>query len=176
MFFHMHLDPTRAYLWSYNPQLSIVWAIGLIPLIQPDWQFKGLQPGPLSDHLPDHSELSALAAVWEPLPGEALCILLGAVTLWGYIGFFPPSTPGTNIPGIFSPFVVSVTVADAYLPESHSHLTQMVAVLGRCPELSSASLVVCFLTDGLLLWFPVPHVSFIYQVAIKDGGTVPGGE
>lgn len=49
-------------------------------------------------------------------------------------GASAPSRAGTKIPRAFSP-VVSATVPSPYPAESQTHPTQMVALLGRCPEL-----------------------------------------
>lgn len=42
--------------------------------------------------------------------GGVLCILLGAITLWRYVGFLSPFRPGTKILRALFPSVVSVIV------------------------------------------------------------------
>ena len=53
-------------------------------------------------------------------------------------GVYQVSTPfqiGTKILGVLSPSVVSATVTNPNLSESQEHLSQMITLLGRCPEL-----------------------------------------
>lgn len=68
-----------------------------------------------------------------------LCTQLGAVALWGCIGVLPPSR--AKILGVLSPSVVSATVPGPCLPESQTHLTQMVALLGGAQTFNLLHLV-----------------------------------
>ena len=71
----------------------------------------------------------------ETLYLEKCCGHSWELLLYGYIGFLPPSIAGTKILGDLFPSFVSAAVPNPYLLESQTHLTQMVALLGRCPEL-----------------------------------------
>lgn len=46
-----------------------------------------------------------------------------------------PLQSGTKILGVLSPSVVPATVTNPNLPESQEYLSQMITLLGRCPEL-----------------------------------------
>lgn len=64
-----------------------------------------------------------------------LSILLGAVSLWRYVGFLSPSRLGTKILRALSPSLESVIVPKPYLLESQMPLTQTIALFDRCLEL-----------------------------------------
>lgn len=93
-------------------------------------------------HEAKHSEFSPLAAAvhsclrGSPLEECWIHSLSGAPALWGCIRFLTPSRAGTKTLGALSPSVVS-----AMVPESQTHLTQMVALLW---ELSKA--LICFIS------------------------------
>lgn len=93
----------------------------------------------------------------------------------GHTRFLPPSAAGAKVLGVLFLSVVSVTVPNPYLLESQTRLTEMVALLGKCPELSSASLVVLILKGGLLL-IPSSMCALSLSGSIRDGGTGPGAE
>lgn len=56
--------------------------------------------------------------LYEAIRGGTLCTMLGAVALWGYVGFLLPSRTGSKILEVFSSSVVSVRVPNVYLSES----------------------------------------------------------
>lgn len=63
-------NPTRAYSLSSIHWFPIVQTTRLIPLEQPNCQFKGLLLELLSDHQPNHSEFSPLQSMWMGCPGQ----------------------------------------------------------------------------------------------------------
>ena len=83
----------------------------------------------------------------------------------GSRGFLPPPRAKTKLLRVLSS-AVSATVPSPYLAESQIHWTQSAALLGRCPELSSASLVFLLSQRQLFLWFPM-HPWRNYSAFIK---------
>ena len=71
----------------------------------------------------------------QALAGGPKCHPTQAVALWGYIRFLFLSRARNSILGALCLSFVSVTAPDPYLPESQTHVTLMVALLGRCPGL-----------------------------------------
>lgn len=61
---------------------------------------------------------------------EGLFVHSKELVLSGGIRFLPSSRTETKILGVLSPSVVSATLPNPYLPESHMPLIQMVACLG----------------------------------------------
>ena len=83
----------------------------------------------------------------------------------GSRGFLPPPRAETKLLRVLSS-AVSATVPSPYLAESQIHWIQRAALLGSCPELSSASLVFLLSQRRLLLWFPM-HPWRNYSAFIK---------
>lgn len=90
--------------------------------------------------------------------------MLGIVALWGHIRFLSPSRAGTKVLGALSSSVVSATVSHPYLLELQIYLIQMIALFGRCPESSSALLILLSSPRQLVALIPSPTCALSLPV------------
>lgn len=74
------------------------------------------------------------------------------------------------------PFIIFATMPNPYLLEPQTHLTQIVVLLGKCPELQLASLVFLPTKRCLASLTPSPRCALSSLDSIRDWHTISGEE
>lgn len=104
--------------------------------------------------------------------------LYTASSCWSmrYLGFLFPSNAGTKILGVLS-LLSFLLQCPNHSFRSHDHIYSNGTPAWAMPRaLVGFTSAFCLLKGYLLLWCPVPHLSFSWPNNIRDSGTVPGGE